>query len=249
MKHFKIFACLLAATLFFASCDDDDDVSSLTFDPSNKVEVVEGETMIVSVKNAKGVISEPVSSDKEEEFVKVTLKSSLDASASINQISITGVKATEEGKVVSISVKDEAGQVGVIEVVVVADLKNDATTRFILGETNKTLGENDKDTYTLTQDAETGKVVFSYVSEDEKSTIELSFIDEAKELAEGAELKDAKLTVDSKDVEITDLAIIQNKVLEEGANPTIWLTFKAGEETGICVATIGAEEVTPEPEA
>lgn len=248
MKHFKIFACLLAATLFFASCDDDDDVSSLTFDPSNKVEVMAGETVTVSVKNAKGTINEPVSSDKDEEFVKVTLKSSLDASASINQILITGVEATEKGKVVSIAVTDEAGQVGVLEVVVLANPKDDATTRFILGETNKTQGENDKDTYTLTQDAETGKVVFSYVSEDEKSKIELSFTDEAKELAVGAELKDAKLTVDSKEVAITDLAIIKNEALEEGANPTIWLTFKAGEEQGVCVATIG-EEVTPEPEA
>lgn len=240
MKQFKIFTCLLAATVLFFSCDDDDDYVGLTFD-KNEVEVIVGQSETVEVKNAVGAIK-ITSSD--EEVATAAEKSTMDAAASVRKIEINGVKVSENP--VLITVTDENGNVGTVKVTVVADPLDVETTRFVWNETSKVEG-TDNGTYTFTQDAETGVATFAWVSEDEKNTITLSFVDEAKDLQVG-EMKDAKLVIDGEETAVENLEIVKSVVLEGNELPTVWVSFTAGEKNGICVATLSVVE-EPEVEA
>lgn len=228
MKHLKIFTCLLVATLFFASCDDDDDDNSLSFS-KDYVEVTLGEEVTVTVKNAAT-----------GEFAITTDKKHLSAVQveGTKDIKIVGIA---EGETV-ISVKDAAGKLGNIKVVVL-----DAKTRFVWDTLSKVKGTDEGD-YTLEQ--KEGKATFTWTNGlegEEAQSIVLSFSDDAK-LAVGAK-KDAKLTVDGEDTPVSGLEVKFNKVITEDAGITIWVEFKANDKVGTCVATVNAGEEPVKPEA
>ena len=227
MKNLKIFTCLLAATLFFASCsDDDDDDNKLKFD-KDTVEVFVGaeDAVVVTATNAaEGVLT--IVADKKTVLAVASEDSD-------NKIEITGVAEGET----TVTVTDKAGKIGTIKVTVL-----DPSTRFAWNETS-VKGEED---YTLVQDAETGKVTFTWRTEADAHPIVLSFVDEGKKLEAGSK-KDAKLSIGGEDVAVSALEIKYNREVEEDANPTIWISFKADSKDGVCVATVTVdEELTPE---
>ena len=213
MKHFKIFSYLLAATLLFASCSDDDDDKNLSFD-KDAIEIIVGQTETITVKNAKGVLT--ILSDKKTASAVV----SEDAD---DKVVITGIA---EGETV-VTVTDKAGKTDTIKVTVW-----DASARFVWD----TVSKKGK-TYILLQDEETGRTGFTWKAEGDEHPIILCFIDENKKLEVGAK-KDAKLTINGEEgIAVTSLEIKHSKILKEGAGPTIWIAFKAKDKEGICVAT------------
>ena len=220
MKHLKIFTCLLAATLFFASCDDDDDDNRLSFD-KDTIDVFVGaeDPVVATVTNAEGKLT--VTTDKKIVSAVVSEEDS-------KKIEFTGVA---EGETTA-NVADEAGKTGDIKVTVL-----DPSTRFAWDATN-VKGE---ETYTLVQDAETGKVTFTWIAEGNTLPIVLSFDDADKKLAEGTK-KEAKLSINGKEIAVSALEIKYNRELEKDAAPTIWISFKADNKDGICVATVTANE-------
>lgn len=227
MKHLKIFTCLLAATLFFASCDDDDDDNSLSFS-KDYVEVTLGEEVIVAVKNAAAGELTITTDKKHVSAVQVEGK---------QEIKIVGIA---EGETL-ISVKDAAGKLGNLKVVVL-----DAKTRFVWDTLSKVEGKDEGD-YTLSQ--KDGKATFTWTNgeEGEKAeSIVLSFADDAK-LAVGVK-KDAKLTVNGEDTPVSALEVKFSRAITEDAGATIWVEFKANDKVGTCVATVNAKEEPVKPE-
>lgn len=223
MNKLKYLLCLLVLVPSLYSCDKDDDNNQVQFDKS-KVEVIIGKTAKVSVKG-----------DEASYTVKSSDSTIAKAQIVSKEITVTGVK---EGKAI-ITVTSKSGKTGKFTASVVKDpyqaIKADTKTRFVWDTTSKIEG-TDKGTYKLSQGTD-GKVTFSWISEDTKSSVTLSFSDTAGSITEGTK-SNANLLIDNKAVAITSLAVVQSKAVNTGDKATVWIVFSASNKTGVCVGKL-----------
>ncbi|SCD19362.1 hypothetical protein PSM36_0532 [Proteiniphilum saccharofermentans] len=248
MKRISIYLLsLMVSGAFFVACDDDESNGKLTFD-KNSVEVIIGEEDAVKVSG--GVA--PYEATPADETVA-------EATVSGSDITIKGLK---EGNT-TVKVTDKNGLEAVIAVAVKADPyeeeKEDATVR-IKWDTYEKIEGTDEGTFTLTKDAETKTVTYSWTNEEENESLVLIFTDAEDKIGgngdgeETASVKAensepvGKLTVtvegeDPVDYDVTAWSLLQAQPAddEEGTPDTYWIAFTADGKTGLCVAPLTVE--------
>ncbi len=245
MKRISIYLLsLMVSGAFFAACDDDESNGKLTFD-KNSVEMIIGDEAVVKVSGGAA----PYEATPVDETV---------AEATVEGSDIT-IKGLKEGNT-TVKVTDKDGLEATIAVAVkedpYAEEKEDATVR-IEWDTHKKVEGTDAGTFTLTRDAETKIVTYSWTNEEENESLVLTFTDaEDKIGGNGGEEETAsvkaensepvgKLTVtvgeeDPVDYDVTAWSLLQAQPAddEEGTPDTYWIAFTAGDKLGICVAPL-----------
>lgn len=233
MKKLSYLMSLLAVSLFFVSCDKDDN-HVLTLD-KNAIEVIINETQVVMIKSGEAPYS-AIAINKE--VASVTIDK--------NEVHIKGLK---EGQT-TIQLADKKGNAASVAVKVIKDPyedeKKDVTTRITWDKISKKEGV-DKGTFSFTKAADK-TVTFAWKNEPEKKSVVLTFKD-PKDLLEAPELKLAELresadligkleileggnTVTHKVTEWKIIKLLPVKQ-ETGTVNQLWITFKADGKPGL----------------
>ena len=235
MKKVSILMSILLLGIIFCSCEKKNK-SQITINPS-AVEIIVGENITVEISGGIAPYT-PKEVDKTIATATVDKK----------ELKITGVKVGQT----SVEVTDKDGAKGLVVVKVIKDLyedaKKDAATRIEWDALKKVMG-TDKGTYTMSK-AKDKTVTFTWKSEDEKNSAGLSIKDPNDLIKEPASKMATKatmlvagklsVTTDGKATEypVSAWKLIQAKPAKEGEPTVFWITFKANNKNGLCVAQL-----------